>query len=268
MNDKKEPFPYKDKKREENRQEDNKVKGKFVVFMILCMFFGGLVGASSVKLVRYMKEQQWDFEIFGQNLTLLWSLAGRYLLLILDLISFPFMLILFKKHKKEVELWDGEDEARLDAVERKLGIDIGIPNILLLLNMFLYGVGFYGMVYLDKKESLIFVLDLALLLGGVLFLIFHQKNVVNFVKEMNPEKKGSVFDQRFNKKWFASCDEAERQRIGAVCYAVYSVMNVVYIFFTAVIIMAGFFLPIGILPLTLVGLLWLIQTITYLVKCR
>lgn len=268
MNDRKETLPYNEKKRQENRQEDNKVKGKFVVIMILSMFLGGIFGASGVKIVRYMREQQWDFTVLGQNLTFLWSLAGRYLMLFLDLIFFPVMILLFKKHKKEVLAWDGEDEVRLDALERKLGMDMGIPTILTLLNMFFYGVGFYGMVYLEKKESPIFLLDLMLLLGGMLFLIFHQKNVINFIKELNPEKKGSIFDMRFNKKWFASCDEAERQKIGATCYATYRVMSLVYIFLTAALTLAGFFLPIGILPLTIVCLLWLTQTITYLVKCR
>lgn len=268
MNDKKETIPYNDKKREENRQEDNKVKGKFVIIMVLSMLVGGVFGASSVKLVRFMKEQQWDFALFGENLTLLWSLAGRYLMLVLDLVSFPVMYVLFQRHKKEVQAWDGEDEVHLDLLERKLGMDMGIPTILTLLNMFFYGIGFYGMVNLEKRNSLIFLLDLILLLGGMIFLTLHQKNVVNFIKEMNPEKKGSVFDMRFNKKWFASCDEAERQRIGAVCYATYKVMSLVYIVFAAVLTLVGFFLPIGILPLTIVCLLWLTQTITYLVKCR
>lgn len=268
MKDRKEPFPYNEKKREENRLEDNKVKGKFVITMILCMLLGGVLGVSSVKFVRYMGEQQWDFAVFGQNLTLMWSLAGRYMMLILDLISFPVILILFHKHKKEVQVWDGEDEARLDVLEQKLGIDTGIPTILTLLNMFFYGVGFYGMVYLEAKDSLIFLLDLVLLLGGMMFLLLHQRNVVNFIKELNPEKKGSIFDMRFGRKWFASCDEAEQQKIGAACYATYCGMNVIYLFLTALLTVAGFFLPIGILPLTIVCLLWLIQTVMYIVKCR
>ena len=40
-----------------------------------------------------------------------------------------------------------------------------------------------------------------------------QKLCVDQLRRMNPEKRGSVLDLRFNKDWLDSCDEAERHII-------------------------------------------------------
>ena len=188
------------------------------------------------------------------------------MMIAMNIAALPAVLFLFGRHKREIEAWDGEDDERLDEFDRKLSIDVGIPTILMLLEMFFYGIGFYGMVQMEDKESIIFGVDLILFLGGTLYLLFHQRNVINFIKEMNPEKKGSIFDFRFNRKWFESCDEAENQKIGAASYAVFRCMQGVYLFSILALTLAGFFFPIGILPLTIVGFLWLAQTVIYTIK--
>jgi len=85
---------------------------------------------------------------------------------------------------------------------------------------------------------------------------------------LNPEKQGSVYDVKFSKKWFASCDEAEKQKIGEASYATYSIMNLIYEFVAMVFMIVGFFYPIGVLPLTTVCLLWMAQVIIYAIKAR
>ena len=255
-----------EKKKEENRREDKSAKGKFFITMIVCMIFGGFCGAAGVKGLKYLREQNWDFNVLAENLTAFWSCFGRYMMIAMNIAALPAVLFLFGRHKREIEAWDGEDDERLDEFDRKLSIDVGIPTILMLLEMFFYGIGFYGMVQMEDKESIIFVVDLILFLGGTLYLLFHQRNVINFIKEMNPEKKGSIFDFRFNRKWFESCDEAENQKIGAASYAVFRCMQGVYLFSILALTLAGFFFPICILPLTIVGFLWLAQTVIYTIK--
>ena len=48
-----------------------------------------------------------------------------------------------------------------------------------------------------------------------------QAVVVRAMQRLAPEKRGNVFDLRFQKDWYASCDEAERQRIGECGYHTY-----------------------------------------------
>lgn len=65
---------------------------------------------------------------------------------------------------------------------------------------------------------LLLVLFIAVLVLAVLL----QQKTVDLVKEMNPEKKGSIYDEKFQKLWWESCDEAERRQIGQASYKAYS----------------------------------------------
>lgn len=48
--------------------------------------------------------------------------------------------------------------------------------------------------------------------------IIIQQKCVDTVKQINPEKKVSVYDIRFEKKWIDDCDEAEKIIIGKCAY--------------------------------------------------
>ena len=93
-----------------------------------------------------------------------------------------------------------------------------------------------------------------------------QAKAVGAVKRLMPEKRGNVFDVNFRKDWYASCDEAEKQRIAECSYFTFRVMNGVYAAAAILIFMgtaAGFFQP---LVMLLVGALWLTHIMSYL--CR
>ena len=48
--------------------------------------------------------------------------------------------------------------------------------------------------------------------------IIIQQKCVDTVKQINLEKKASVYDIRFEKKWIDDCDEAEKIIIGKCAY--------------------------------------------------
>ena len=98
------------------------------------------------------------------------------------------------------------------------------------------------------------------------WIIALQAKTVGTVKRLMPEKRGNVFDVKFQKDWYASCDEAEKQRIAECSYFTFRVMNGVYAAAAILIFMgtaAGFFQP---LVMLLVGVLWLTHIMSYL--CR
>lgn len=255
-------------KREENEREDRKRLGPF----ILCVCIGGVLGFFfgflGIRVVDYMENEHLDFVSLGRMLTELWGLAGRYLLIIVNCIALPILWILFLNHKKEVARWNGEDEEFIEKVDRKLGIDLTASSIMLIFEMLAYGSAFYGMTSMKDSSKGIFLADLLFFIGSLFCILFYQKCIVNLLKEMNPEKQGSVFDRKFSKVWFASCDEAEKQKIGEASYKTYLVMTIIYQVLCMVLMVAGFFFPIGMLPFVIVCLLWMIQTVLYSVHCR
>lgn len=256
------------KKRQENRKEDRKRIGRF----ILCVCMGGavgfLLGFTGIGVVKYMEGEQWDFLSFSRMLTELWGMAGRYLLIVVNCIALPVIWILFFRHKKELACWNGEDEEFIEKVDKRLGLDLTFSVALMIFEMFAYGIGFYGIASMPDKRNWLLLVDLLFFMGSLFCIIVHQKCIVNLLKEMNPEKQGSVFDTNFSRVWFDSCDEAEKQKIGEAAYKTYSVMNAVYQVLSMVLMVAGFFFPIGMLPFVLVCLLWFVQTVVYCVKSR
>lgn len=92
-----------------------------------------------------------------------------------------------------------------------------------------------------------------------------QAGAVKLMKRLCPEKRGNVFDTKFQKEWYASCDEAERARIAESSYFSFKVMNVIYPFAMLAIILVGAAAPINALWYVLVGGLWLVHQLTYLV---
>lgn len=91
-----------------------------------------------------------------------------------------------------------------------------------------------------------------------------QAKAVNAVKLLYPEKRGSVWDTRFQKDWYGSCDEAEQQRIGQCSYQTFITMNKVYPAIMVLLTVMALFNLVTPIAGLLVGLLWLVQQTTYL----
>lgn len=95
-----------------------------------------------------------------------------------------------------------------------------------------------------------------------------QAAVVRAEQRLAPEKRGNVFDIRFQKDWYDSCDEAERQRIGECGYHTYTVMNKIYPFAMLAALLAVMYGGASVLWAVMLGGLWLTQTLTYLLRAH
>lgn len=51
---------------------------------------------------------------------------------------------------------------------------------------------------------------------------------VKATKTIHPEKRDNVFDTKFQKDWFQSCDEAEQQKIGQCSYFCFRLMSGIF----------------------------------------
>ncbi len=255
-------------KLDEIQGEDKKAFPKFILIMVVCGLIGMVLGFLSAILISIQNYSMWDFETFSKAATDLWVSIGQYLIIAANVIVLPVLWILLAKHRKELKAWDGEDEEVYERIDKKLSIGMSVSGTMMIFDMLTYGIGFYGAFSEGTPLTVLLLIDLVMFLGSTFCIVFYQKALVNLLKEYNPEKQGSVFDMKFNKKWLASCDEAEKQRVGEASYATYAFMNIVYEFVSLVLMVAGFTFPIGVLPLTIVCLLWMTQMICYSIKAR
>lgn len=84
---------------------------------------------------------------------------------------------------------------------------------------------------------------------------------------MNPEKRGSVYDTKFQKKWLESCDESERRQIGEASCRAYMVTTRVCIGLWLVLVMLSMVFEMSLLPVFVLTVIWGTMQVTYVLAC-
>lgn len=106
-------------------------------------------------------------------------------------------------------------------------------------------------------------LGLLFLVCQVVWFMALQAWIIQAVKRIAPEKRGNVFDTRFQKDWYQSCDEAERKEIGDASYFTFRLMSSVYPALMVLLFIAGARYAIHALWYLLLGSLWLLHIGSY-----
>lgn len=102
-----------------------------------------------------------------------------------------------------------------------------------------------------------------LLLAQIVWLQCIQARIISTTKKLFPEKRGNIFDFKFQHIWYESCDEAERQQIAQCSYQTFKVMTTIFPGIMAVLAVLS---TIGLIAPTyslLVGGLWLVQQFVF-----
>lgn len=236
-------------KQQENKKEDKKAFGKFAL-ILLCAFVAGIViGFGSSLLEDFFGESSLKDAVF--ELLAKASIYGAYIYTTLLIVV---SIVLYKKSRVEYTSWDDEDEEVLCGIETKLSYVIWFSHLIMYGAYFFLSVGVWATDYL--KEKGIWEQNLAGFLTSLIVVLVHiayalvatcilQQKVVNFSKEINPEKNGSVYDVKFQDKWLESCDEAERYTVYKCSFKTFKVMQVVGIVLWLICILGQMFFGTG-----------------------
>ena len=245
------------------KSEDKQSKGKFVRTMIVAGLIGGLVGGFIGAIMGAFGTPT------GDKFILSFASVQRD---IADICCYIFLgvtialsIVLFlslHQVRKAYRNWDKEDEKEALRLEDMLNFRSIVTIFGNLLTFLLYGAATYCMLSKDR-EGLLILLLVIFLLWDVLFMIYIQKEILNLIKRIRTEKKGSVYDCNMKEKWLDSCDEAEKMVIYEASYETYTKMSKYLKYIIAVIMMAGAFIEIGLLPLLLVIAIDVMQTLLY-----
>lgn len=242
-------------KREENRKENRHALGKFLIVLVAAGILGGVVGFLSEMMNLSLQE------LFGEAYRLIYD-NMLWIMIVFAVIFQVIMWSFIIGAKKLFSQWSGDEDATSKKIDIKIGHVMVIANILMIGSLIMFGWRTSGIIASngDYSETMILVVVFIVNAAGV---IIGQKMAVDLTKEMNPEKKGSVFDTNFQKKWLETCDERERQQTYQCAWQAFKVMNIVFV----VALLLCFFLSdiagIGTAPGVIVGILWLIQTSIY-----
>ena len=168
-------------------------------------------------------------------------------------------LALYFRAKRRFAAWDQEDEDEADAIDMLLTWVLLLASALLIMSFFFFASGVWF-----ELELMVTVVPF---LAAIALVIVIEQKAVDLTKRMNPEKKGSVYDVKFRKKWLDSCDEAERAQIGQAAMCAYQMTSRVCLGLWLVLLIMGMTLDIGLLPVFLVTLIMGVSQISYMAAC-
>lgn len=244
--------------------EDKKRRGKFWINIVVCGLFGGVIGFATAFLAD-MGGDAFDkpflelFADFQRDL----SSPFRILLVVSGIVFWILAEMAYRKAKKLWENAEDQDEV-YEKVDNILSRGMAYTSVMNIMNFICFGVANYMLPKnMHRDLSWVFWATIIFFTIFVFVSFYLQHKMVNFLKEMNPEKRGSLYDKKFQDKWFESCDEAEKMQIGLASYHAYRAVNILCTGLTAVLILTGMVFEIGILPLFIVGAIWMTQIIVY-----
>lgn len=239
------------------KTDNRKAMPKFLLFMLGALILGGLLGAAIL-----FAAGDWTTALAAALRTGLIT-AAPWLLLADALVCTAAVWALHRKAKVLfASITDPEDEEAFEKVEEKLNIALIVNNVCSILSYFLIAAAFCGFRTINPP---LFLLCLVAFLGCMASMVVGQQKLVDFTKKLNPEKRGSVYDIKFAEKWYDSCDEAERAQICQAAFTSYKATNLACVLLWLVLVLGSMLFDIGILPIAVVTLIWMVSTISY---CR
>lgn len=242
---------------------ENKVRSrrqttmKFWVILVISALVGGIGGFLSQMYEKSIYEAAMDVRD--------WSISkATYIMIVVSIIILASALFYYFRAKRLVREWDQEDEEMFDIIDKTQGIALMITTTGSILTMIIFGLIMANIVNGELKNDII--LDMV---GAGVFIViniaitFLQRKIVDETKKLRPEKQGDALEVNFRKTWVESCDEQERQKIYKAAYKAFTAGNVLYIILFIVLVIGQVVFHLGIAPMLVLGIIWLIQTVVY-----
>lgn len=227
---------------------------KFALTMVACALFGALCSI----IVNFSEQSLTDIidnisDILIKNSTVLMFIG------VVPLIIGSVFLV---KARSVIEQNNNLDEDEFEKTHKTLSLALYVPSVLMPWLFVCFG---FSVTYNFGIESPYILMDLIIFILELAWVTILQYQIVEQTKKILPEKRGNVLDSKFQKEWYSSCDEAEKQIIGEACYISYKTMNMVYPILFAIMIFVCSLYDLSPFIFLMVGVLWLIQILSYLI---
>ena len=250
-----------------NRQEDRRALKKFWVMMIVALLTGIVLGMLSAFLGDITEMPIADSLVAGIKVAAVYG--GFVYTTVLGIIC----ILLCRKSRQEYTAWAEEDEDVLNSIESKISYVVWFGNLIMYGSYFFFSAGVWatgtgtdqwketGEVPIAGLVAMFVHIVYALAVGSIA-----QQKAVNLEKEINPEKAGSIFDMKFNRKWLESSDEAEKFTTYKCAYHSFKVMQIAGIILWLVCLIGQMSFGTGAFATIMVTILLLIQVSSYSIQ--
>lgn len=238
------------------KKDNRKALPKYLLILFAAAIFGGVLGFAAGWVGHDNLSEAIATAVAG-GLTA----AAPWALLFTSVVSLAVILWLYRGAKALFTGWDGEDDATMDRADEKLNWALLLTAAQLVLDMFFFAVA-------QSAHNMTALWSVLFFIVSAFALVFAQQKIVDLTRKMNPEKQGSVYDTKFKKKWFESCDEAEQKQIGQAAYKAFNVVSTACPILWGVLLLLSYAFNFSLLmPVFTVCLLWLLLQVSYCLEC-
>lgn len=249
------------------KSDNKKASVKFYLVLLLCGMAGGIIGFSMIYFQKNISTVSEAFTKVMQAKAFNIALPMTIVMILVTVIYVIWIFAYTKREKGNIEICiKADDGENLEMLDKKMSYCLWASNGLMILHYFSFSV----VIFIAKKfisdnmqlAVLLFASAIVIIVGSLLLLKTQQKTM-DLVRMMHPEKKGSIYDFKFNKKWENSCDEAELIQIYRAGYRAYQVVNILCIILWSIFMLFGIGTGIGFLPAVSILIIWTAATFVY-----
>ncbi len=243
------------------KQEDKKAKKSFFILIAVGALIGFFAGFGTAWL-RDLSGAD-SFLAAVENMINQISLYAGFVTSIAVAIA---NTILVRKSRALFEVWDEEEEETLLEIDKKLSIANMLANVNTIFTYVMMPIGFAYWVELEGDMAVRLVKAGVFLLGvflSMVVLIMTSAKVVNLTKEMNPEKRGSAYDVKFQSKWLDSCDEAEKLTVYKAAFKSYKVTSGTCMILWMTCMFGMLLCDWDMVPVIMIGIIWMASILGY-----
>lgn len=233
---------------------------KYFMKMIGLLVLGAIFGFVSKSVLSKLDNN--FFIKINSNISNVVVDYNIYLFIGLIFIFFLPAVYFYRKGKKDLLIIDDLSDAKY-----YYKINVGQKNINkgLFLNIFFLVMNFIllGLVYNYKIKNMLIVIGLFLL--NVIFYSYLEISSINLVKSIKPHLKGDPTALNFDKVFFKSCDEAEKESVYKSSRFAYQFSKISGIVLLLITLVSQILLKTGFFPILVVSLyfIFLIGSYSY-----
>ncbi len=236
--------------------EDRKAKKIFILICIIAAFCGAVLSIL-FQVIKY----------YAVNPSQGLCRMSPYICLFVAVCSCIACMVFFNQGKSLYNQTK-EDEEKISKCEWKFDTCIAIASLSIIPTYLFFALGLSSGQSTDNTVSFIriYVLCLVSLLLSLVSTIYYQRKAINFLKIINPEKKGSIYDLNFDKKWLDSCDEAQKLQIYKGGYKSFLFTKYTCLVAWLISFLFVLFTGEGVLAVILISVIWFASTLGYVIE--
>ena len=242
------------------KSENRKALPKFTLSLLGSLLVGGVIGFA-VGLSRAMGL---DTAALAEGLNTALEAVTPWGIPVTSVLTLGSCLVLYRSAAKKFAAWNGGDEDETsESIDTALSWVLLLSALQLLCNLFFLSA--FCIYWMDRDIRALALVGVFLLSCGLV--VFAQQKTIDLERKMNPEKRGSVYDSKFQKKWLDSCDESERRQIGEASRRAYMVTSRLCLGLWLALIILSMMLKISVLPTVVLLVVWGTMQVTYTLEC-